>query len=140
MRTRFEAKTSVDPRTQTIQTFVLCVISSISFVLYLSVVELEIIAGGSWFVIERFILQGILPFFILIPFIRIGKTLRITPLIIGLSISSMMLIFAVLPVMLVIPSMITTILTIFTGHCVNKWSKEWNEQFDVKSRAPFNCE
>ncbi len=55
--------------------------------------------------------------------------MRITPLIIGLSISSMMLIFAVLPVMLVIPSMITIILSIFTGYCANKWSKEWNVQF-----------
>ena len=75
----FESKTSVNPRAQTILTFGLCVLSSISFVLYLSIVELEIIAGGLWFVTERFILYGFLPFLILVPFIRIGKTMRITP-------------------------------------------------------------
>ncbi len=65
----FESKKSVNPTTQTILTFGLCAISSISFVLYLSIVELEIIAGGLWYVIERFILYGLLPFLILIPFI-----------------------------------------------------------------------
>ena len=110
---RFESKTSINPRTQTIQALGLCMVSSISFVLYLSAVELEIIVGGLWFVTERFILHGLLPFVILVPFVRIGKALRITPLIIGLSISSMMLMFAVLPVMLIIPSMITALLSIF---------------------------
>ena len=128
----FESKTNVNPRAQTILTLGLCMLSSASFVLYLSVVELEIIAGGLGFVTERFIMYGFLPFLILVPFVRIGKTMRITPLIIGLSISSVMLIFAVLPVMLIIPSMITALLSIFTGHCANKWSKEWNERFDTK--------
>ncbi len=131
----FESKNKISPTQQTILTFGLCALSSISFVLYLSIVELEVIAGGLGYVIERFILHGFLPFLTLIPFVRIGKTMRITPLIIGLSISSMMLIFAVLPIMLVIPSMITTIFSIFTGYCANKWSKEWNEQFNVKSGA-----
>ena len=131
----FESKKSVNPTVQTILTFVLCALSSITLVLYLSLVELEIIRGGFWYVTERFIIHGLLPFLILVPFIRIGKTMRITPLIIGLPISSMMLIFAVLPVMLVIPSMITIILSIFTGYCANKWSKQWNGKFNAKFGA-----
>ena len=131
----FESKTRVNPRFQTILTLGLCMISSIGFVLYLYIVDLEIIAGGLWFVTERFILHGLLPLLIFVPFVRIGKTLRIIPLIIGLSISSMMLIFAVLPVMLVIPSMITATFSILTGYCANKWSKKWNKQFNVKFGA-----
>ena len=128
----FESNTSVNPKTQTILAFVLCALSFISFILYLSLVELEIISGGLWFAAERLILYVFLPFLILVPFVRIGKTMRISPLIIGLCISSMMLIFAVLPIMLVIPSMITTILSIFVGYCANKWSKKWNDQFNTK--------
>ena len=79
----FESNTSVNPKTQTILAFVLCALSSISFILYLSLVELEIIAGGLWFAAERLILYVFLPFLILVPFVRIGKTNRITPLIIG---------------------------------------------------------
>ena len=125
----FESNTKVNPVKHTIFAIVLCLTSSISFIIISLLVEFDMMAGGFWFAFERLMLYGLLPFLAIIPFIRIGKTIKIIFPIIGLSVSSMLFIFDVVPTFLIISSMVTILITTLAGNYANKWSKEWNSQF-----------
>lgn len=123
-----QTKSKVNPTKQTVLTCILCVISTISLVLFL--------AGGEYglnintaFLVERFAIYASLPLLVFVPFVRIGKTIKIIPAVIGMSAGSITFVFVIFPVMLILPGFVSAMSLIFVGYYINKWSKQWNRQF-----------
>ena len=81
------------------------------------------------FFMERFVVYTLLPLLVFIPFVRIGKTIKIIPAVIGMSVGSMTFVFVIFPVMLIIPGFVSAMSLIFVGYYINKWSNQWNLQF-----------
>ena len=131
MNTKFvQTKTRVNPTKQTIVTGILCTLSTISLILYLFLADYyDVLDIGTTLLIERFVVYALLPLLVFLPFVRIGKTIKIIPAIIGLSAGSMTFVFVIFPVMLILPGFVSAMSLIFIGYYINKWSKQWNQQF-----------
>ena len=125
-----QTNSKVNPTNQTVLTGILCVLSTISLILFLLQGEygLDI---NTVFLAERFAVYALLPLLVFIPFVRIGKTIKIIPAIIGMSVISMTFVFVTFPTMLILPGFVSAISLIFVGYYINKWSKQWNQQFVV---------
>ena len=123
----FQTKNKVDPTKQTILTGILCVLSSLSLILFLLRGEHGLDINIA-FLVERFVMYTSLPLLVIIPFIRIGRFIKIIPGVIGLSLGSMTFVFVIFPVMLILPIIVSSMSVIFFGYYINKWSKQWNQQ------------
>ena len=123
----FQTKNKVDPTKQTILTGILCVLSSISLILFLLRGEYGLNINTA-FLVERFVMYTLLPLLVIIPFIRIGKFIKIIPGVIGVSLGSMTFVFVIFPVMFILPIIVSSMSVIFFGYYINKWSKQWNQQ------------
>ena len=123
-----QTKSKVNPTNQTVLTCVLCLLSTISLILFLLRGEYGLDINTA-FLTERFVVYASLPILVFIPFVRIGKTIKIIPAIIGLSLGSMTFVFVIFPVMLILPGFVSAMSLIFVGYYINKWSKHWNQRF-----------
>ena len=128
-----ESKGKVNPRKQMIYAVSLTMIPAIGFLVFtLIAVRLELVWGPIGYWNERFTMYGWQAVLVLIPFIRIGKTLLVLPFVFLLWILSGLLIFFSgfsgialgLSLTLMVP------LAIFLGYVITKWSKQWNERLE----------
>jgi len=125
-----QTKSKVNPTKRTVLTGILCVLSTISLILFLLRGEYGLDINTA-FLAERFAVYALLPLLVFIPFVRIGKTIKIIPAIIGMSVGSMTFVFVIFPVMFILPVFVSAMSLIFVGYYINKWSKQWNQQFVV---------
>lgn len=123
-----QTKNRVNPTKQTIVTGILCTLSTISLILFLLRGEYGLDVNTA-FLAERFTVYALLPLLVFVPFMRIGKTIKIIPAIIGMSVGSMTFAFVIFPIMLILPGFVSAMSLIFVGYYINKWSKQWNQQF-----------
>jgi len=124
-----QTKSKVNPTMQTVITGILCVLPTISLILYILLVSYDFVDGRNALFAERFVVYALLPLLVFVPFVRIGKTIKIIPAIIGLSVGSMTFVFVIFPVMFILPGFVSAMSLIFVGYYINKWSKQWNQQF-----------
>lgn len=126
-----QTKSKVNPILQTIITMILCVLSTIALITWIAIAGSGILDINTAFLMERFVLYTSLPLLIFAPFVRIGKMIKIIPGVIGTSVGSMTFIFVIFPVMLILPVTVSSLSVIFIGYYINKWSKQWNQQFSA---------
>ena len=126
-----QTKSRVNPILQTIITMILCVLSAIALITWIVIADSGIVDINTAFLMERFVLYASLPLLIFVPFVRIGKMIKIIPGVIGTSVGSMTFIFVIFPVMLILPVIVSSLSVIFVGYYINKWSKQWNQQFSA---------
>jgi len=124
-----QTKTRVDPTKQTIVTGILCTLSTIALIIWIMVADSGVLDINTAFLMECFAVYTSLPLLVFIPFVRIGKTIKIIPAIIGMSVGSMTFVFVIFPVMLILPGFVLAMSLVFVGYYINKWSKQWNKQF-----------
>ena len=129
MRT-LQVKGRVDPRRQTVYVMVLGMIPLV--VLFLFMIGFELMFGiwAGDILVEKYIILPLSSFFIIIPFIRIGKTVKAIKYVIPLLAASLAL--AALYIIILLPPAFVGLIVIpmFAGHSMTKWSRQWNEQFD----------
>ena len=123
-----QTKSKVNPTKQTAIAGILCVSPTIFLILFLLRGEYDLDINTA-FLDERFVVYALLPLLVFVPFVRIGKTVKIIPAVIGMSVGSMAFVLVIFPIMLILPGFISAMSLIFVGYYTNKWSKQWNEQF-----------
>ena len=124
-----QTKTRVNPILQTAITMILCVLSTISLITWIVITYSGALDINTAFLAERFAVYALLPLLVFVPFARIGKTIKIIPAIIGMSVGSMTFVFVIFPVLFILPGFVSAMSLIFVGYYINKWSKQWNQQF-----------
>ena len=123
----FQAKGRVDPRRQTAYVMVLGMIPLV--VLFLFMIGFELMFGiwGGDILVEKYIILPLPSLPIIIPFIRIGKTIKAIKYVIPLLAASLAL--AALYIIIFLPPAFVGLIVIpmFAGRSMTKWSRQWNE-------------
>ncbi len=107
-----QTKSEVNPTKQTVLTCILCMLPTVFLILFLLRGEYGLDINTA-FLDERFTVYALLPLLVFVPFVRIGKTIKIIPAVIGMSVGSMTFVFVIFPVMLILPGFVSAMSLIF---------------------------